>query len=144
MSSNWMKKMHAMLPLNFQEEHVKEVLDELRLPNRLHEVFPVGNRSIVPDFFLPEQNLVIECWRSGSRRGAALTWVEGKAAYVDLKFSRLKANYPGIRCLALVEVPQVDLASLHEVVGSVMVHADSMTYTMREFQEVVRELAGVC
>lgn len=54
------------------------------------KVFPVGNRSIVTDFYLPEHKLFIECWLSRSRRGAALTWVEGKAAYVDLKFSRLK------------------------------------------------------
>ncbi len=122
---------------------MKEVLDGLRLPNRPHEVFPVGSRSIVVDFFLPKQNLVIECWRSVSRRGVALTWAESKAAYIDLKFRRLKVCYPGIKCFALVEVIQVDLASLHEVIGAVMVHADWMAFTMEELVTTVREWCRV-
>lgn len=52
--------MHSQLPLNFQEESVKEVLDENRLSYRVHEVFPIGIRSQVVDFFLPEENVVIE------------------------------------------------------------------------------------
>lgn len=130
--------MHEMLPLNLQEEHVKEVLEENRFSFRAHEVFPIGPRSAVVDFFLPEQNVVIECWLSRSRRGAALNWVEKNAAYVDLKFKRLKERYPGIRCLALVEVSQVDRASLVQVVGAVMAHADWMTYSMMEFEQVMK------
>ncbi len=125
--------MHSLLPLNLQEERTREVLQELAIRHEPHKVFPIGNRSLVVDFFLPEQNLVIECWLSRSRRGVALTWVETKAAYIDLKFKRLKENYPGIRCGGLVEVPQVDLESLREVVGAVMVHADFMAYTLIDF-----------
>lgn len=129
--------MHDMLPLNLQEEHVKEVLGQLRLPNRPHEVFPIGNRSVVVDFFLPTQNTIIECWLSRSRQGIALRWVEKNAAYVDLKFSRLKEHYPGIRCLGLVQVPQSDPASVREMVGPVMPHADSMAYSMNEMWDVL-------
>lgn len=137
-----MAKMHSQLPLNFQEENVKEVLDENHLSYRAHEVFPIGIRSQVVDFFLPEQNVVIECWLSRSRRGAALTWIESKAAYIDLKFKRLKEQYPGIKCLGLVEVSQVDRPSLVQVVGAVMVHADWMTYSMMEFEEVMKNHGG--
>ncbi len=129
--------MHSQLPLNLQEEHVKEVLDENHLSCKVHEVFPIGIRSQVVDFFLPEHRVVIECWLSRSRRGAALTWIESKAAYVDLKFKRLKERYPGIRCMALVEVPQVDLVSLHQVIGPVMVHADWVAYNLDQFQAVI-------
>lgn len=132
--------MHALLPLNLQEEHVKEILDEYRFAYRAHEVFPIGVRSQVADFFLNECNLVIECWLSRSRRGIALTWVERNAAYVDLKFRRLKERYPGIRCLGLVEVPQVDLASVREVVGPVMSHADFMVYSMEEMWNVLMSI----
>lgn len=141
-SSKWMKKMHGMLPLNLQEEHVKEVLEDNRFSYRVHEVFSIGPRSAVVDFFLPEQNVVIECWLSRSRRGVALNWVEKNAAYVDLKFKRLKERYPGIRCLALVQVPQVDLASLQEIVGVVMLHADFMAYSMDEFQRILNDVRG--
>jgi len=63
--------------------------------------------------------------------------MEGKAAYIDLKFSRLKARYLGIRCLALVEVPQVDLDSLRGVIDSVPVHADLTAYHFTQFQTVI-------
>ncbi len=135
-----MKKMHEMLPLNLQEEHVKEVLEENRFSYRAHEVFPIGPRSQVVDFFLPEHNLVIECWLSRSRRGVALNWVEKNAAYVDLKFKRLKERYPGIRCLGLVQVPQVDLDSLTYVIGAATPNADFLVYSMQGLSTVLYEL----
>ncbi len=137
-----MNKMHSLLPLNLQEEHVKEVLDSLGLRNEPHKVFPMGNRSAVVDFFLPGQNLVIECWLSRSRRGVALGWGERNAAYVDFKFRRLKESYPGLKCLALVELFQVDVDSVKEVVGPIMAHADLMAYTLGEFVSVVSALGG--
>ncbi len=112
---------------------MKGVLDEYGIRHESHKVFQVGTRSVVVDFFLPEGSTAIECWTSRSRRGTALTWAEIKAAYIDLKFRRLKENYPGTRCLGLVEVLQVDIASLEEVVGAVMLHADVMTYSIEEF-----------
>ena len=71
MSFPWVTKMAAAVPLNLQEEHAKERLDEVREDYRVHEVFPLGKRSVVVDFFLPRRELVIECWRSDSRRGTA-------------------------------------------------------------------------
>ncbi len=102
--------MAATLPLNLQEEHVKERLEKLRLGYRAHEVFALRKRSVVVDFYLPVQNLALECWRSDSRRGTALTWMERNAAYIDLKFGRLKEQYLGLGCVAFVEAPQVDRA----------------------------------
>ncbi len=142
LSSKWMNKMHSLLPLNLQEERTREVLQELAIQHEVHKVFPVGNRSLVADFYLLQRNLVIECWMSRSRRGVALTWVETKAAYIDIKFKRLKENYPGIRCGGLVEVPQVDLESLREVIGTVMVHADFMAYTLIDFADFLANPAS--
>src|SRR2546428_4575588 len=134
MSTKWIDKMHALVPLTNQEEAVKEVLQQLHFEYKVHTIFPFGNRAIVPDFFLPRHNLVIECWMSESRRGVALGWAERNAAFIDLKFRRLKENYLGISRLGLVELRQVDLGSLQEVVGPIMAHSDFMLYSMRELE----------
>lgn len=53
-------------------------------------------------------------------------------------FGRLKQNYPASRCLGLVQAPQVDRASVVEVVGAVRSHADFMTYSMEEIERVLQ------
>ena len=138
MSAKWMSKVHARAPMTMQEEEVKGRLDALGLGYAVHVTFQVGARLMVPDFFLPRQNLVIECWRSESRRGVALGWAERNALYVNLKFRRLKDHYPGVRCLGFVELPQVDMLSLRGAVGEVMTDADFMAYSMEEFETVMR------
>jgi len=140
MSANWMNRMHALVPLTMQEEEVKELLTLLGLEYVVHTTFQFRNRLIVPDFFLPRHDVVIECWRSESRRGIALAWAERNALYINLKFQRLKQVRPGVRCLGLAEFPQVDMESLRQVVGEVLPDADFMTYSMEEFGSVVRGL----
>jgi hypothetical protein len=140
-NSAWVNKLHSQLPLNLQEERVKDVLIGFRLRHEVHRVFSIGNRSLVVDFYLPERNLVLECWESVSRRGTALTWMERNAAYVDIKFRKLKENYPGIRCLGFVEARQVDQESLRDFVGAIMVHADLMAYSMEELGAAMKSYA---
>ena len=143
MSAKWMSKVHALAPMTMQEEEVKTLLEALQLEHAVHVTFQVGARLIVPDFFLPKLDVVIECWRSESRRGVALGWAERNALYVNLKFRRLKAVRPGVRCLGLAEFPQVDMESLRSVVWAVMEDADFMAYSMEEFGSVVKGLGGV-
>jgi len=109
-------------------------------PLRLHEVFSTGKRFVIVDFFLQNSNVVIECWISRSRRGEAMAWMERNAAYLDLKFRRLKEEHSALRCFALAEAPQIDELSLQEVIGVVMVHADSLTYSVPELESILREL----
>jgi hypothetical protein len=141
MSSRWMDKMHSLVPLTEQEEQVADILLQHRITHLTHAVFPVRNRMYVVDFFLSNQRTILECWRSSSRRGIALTWVERNAAYVDLKFRRIKEAYPGVRCAALVEVVHAEPALVKEYVGVVMEHADFMAYEMCELAEIVRGFA---
>ncbi|MDA4112503.1 MAG: hypothetical protein OK474_00450 [Thaumarchaeota archaeon] len=143
MSAKWMSKVHARAPMTWQEEEVKELLEVLHMNYAVHVTFQVGTRLMVPDFFLPKLDLVIECWRSDSRRGVALGWAERNALYVNLKFRRLKAVHPKMRCLGLAEFPQVDLESLRQVVGDVMPDADFMAYSMEEFESAMKSLLGV-
>ena len=80
----------------------------------------------------------MECWRSSSRRGVALVWMEKNAAYIDLKFRRIKEAYPDVRCLALAEVAKVEPSLVREYVGPVMEHADFMAYEMSELAGIAR------
>src|SRR2546422_9994961 len=100
-SSKWMSQVHSLVPLTEQEEEVSDILLQ-------HAVFPVSNRMYVVDFYLLHNRTVLECWRSTSRRGVALNWVERNACYVDMKFRRIKGAHPGVKCVALVEVEQAD------------------------------------
>jgi hypothetical protein len=121
-----MAKVHSQVPLTEQEEQVQDVLLQYGVTHLTHAVFPVDGRMYVVDFFLSERRVVIECWRSTSRRGVALAWVEKNACYVDLKFRRIKAAYPEVRCLALVEVQQADPKLVEKYVKPVMEHADAV------------------
>jgi hypothetical protein len=132
--------MHALVPLTEQEERVEEILLQYGITHLTHAVFPVGNRCYVVDFFLNDVRTLLECWRSISRRGVALTWVEKNAAYVDLKFRRIKQAYPGVRCVALVEVVHAPPDLVKEYVGPVMEHADGMCYSMEGLAEMIRGL----
>lgn len=132
-----MSRVHALVPLTMQEELAREILEAKGIAVRVHEVFPHDDRLFVVDLFLPNSNTVIECWKSVSRRGNALTWTEKNGCYVEFKFWKLKESYPGIRCVGLVEAPQVDDESLRRVVGAVMLHADFMAFSLEEFEEFV-------
>ncbi|HEV2137681.1 MAG TPA: hypothetical protein VGR53_02450, partial [Nitrososphaerales archaeon] len=76
MSSKWMNRMHALVPMTGQEELVEGVLLQHGVTRLTHAAFPVNGRLYVCDFYLPGPSIVIECWQSTSRRGVALTWVE--------------------------------------------------------------------
>ena len=130
-----MSQVRSLVPLTEQEEEVSHILLQ-------HAVFPVANRMYVVDFSLPEQRAVIECWRSTSRRGVALTWVERNACYVDVKFRRIKGACPDLKCVALVEVVQADSAVVRVYVSAVMEHGDVLRCSMEELAGVVREWCG--
>ncbi len=143
MSSKWMNRMHALVPMTGQEERVEGVLLQYGITRMTHTAFPVKGRAYVVDFFLPNQGVAIECWQSTSRRGIALTWVEKNACYIDWKFQRIKGVSPTVRCVALVEVAQAEAEQVREYVGPVMAHADAVCYSMEELAEVLREWCGV-
>jgi hypothetical protein len=143
MSSKWVSRMHGFMPLNEQERKLKDLLEKLQFSYRTHEVFPFAGRSLVVDSFLPELDLVVECWMSESRQGTALTWLERNAAFIDVKFTRLKLLDSRLRCLGLVQAPQADPVSLKQVVGSMMGHADFMVYSFDELERILQNLAGM-
>jgi len=62
---------------------------------------------------------------------------------VDWKFRRVKAAYPDLQCVALVEVMQAKVELVRKYVGPVMEHADVICCSMEELAEVMREWCGV-
>jgi len=94
----------------------------------------LNGRTMVVDSFLPDLNVIIECWMSESRSGTALTWLERNAAFVDVKFAKLKRLNSAFRCVGYVEAPQADPASLRLVVSPVMGHADFMAFCLAELE----------
>jgi acetone carboxylase gamma subunit len=134
---------HALLPLTEQEERVQEVLLQYRVAYLTHAVFPIGNRSYVVDFFLSDHRTVIECWSSASRRGIALCWIEKNAAYIDLKFRRIKAVYPDLCFVALAEVAHGKPSLVREYAAPALEHADVLCCSMEEFSAALRAICAV-
>ena len=62
----------------------------------------------------------------------ALTWVERNGCYVDVKFRRIKGEYPDLKCVALVEVMQANPALVREYISAVMEHGDVLCCSMEE------------
>jgi hypothetical protein len=143
MSSKWMSKVHALLPLTEQEEQVEDILLQYGIAHATHHVFPIDNRMYVVDFFISDRRTILEVWKSTSRRGIALGWIERNAAYVDLKFRRIKAAYPDVRAAALVEVVHAEPSVVREYAGPVLEHADAVCCSMEELAEVLRQSCGV-
>jgi hypothetical protein len=141
-SSKWMSRAHALIPLTEQERQVSDLLLQLGLTHLTHAVFPNGSRLIVVDFFLSDRRTVLECWKTTGRRGVALGWMERNAAFIDVKFRRLKGLHPGIRCVALAEAPHVEFATLAKVVGEILVHADGVAYSIEDLQSAIYVLGG--
>src|SRR5207245_7981053 len=139
LSCKWMSKVHALVPLTEQEEEVEGILLQHAISHLTHAVFPIRNRMYVVDFFLPNQRVAVECWRSTSRRGVALTWVEKNAPYVNLKFRRIKETNPDDRCIALVEVMRAELELVGEWVGHLVEHGGVLPC---ERNKVVENLRG--
>jgi hypothetical protein len=132
-----MSRAHALIPLTEQERQVRDLLLELGLTHLTHAVFPNEARLIVVDFFLSDRRTVLECWKTTGRRGVALGWMERNAAFIDVKFRRLKGAYPGLRCVALAEASHVEPAILAKVIGEVLAHADGVAFSVDGLRSAV-------
>jgi hypothetical protein len=141
-SSKWMIRAHALIPLTEQERQVSDLLLELGLTHLTHAVFSNGGRLIVVDFFLNDRRTVLECWKTTGRRGVALGWMERNAAFIDVKFRRLKGLHPGIRCVALAEAPHEEPIMLERVLREVLAHADGVAYSVDGLRYTISRLGG--
>jgi hypothetical protein len=137
-----MSRAHALIPLTEQEGEVRDLLLEQRLTHLTHAVFPNEGRLIVVDFFLSDRRTILECWKTTGRRGVALGWMERNAAFIDVKFRRLKGAYPGLRCVALAEAPHVEPATLARVIGELLVHADCVAFSIDGLRSAVLKVGG--
>ncbi len=94
------------------------------------------------DFFLCDRRTVLECWKTVSRRGVALGWMERNAAFIDVKFRRLKGGYPGIRCVALAEAPREEPATLARVLAELLANADGLAFSIDDLRSAILRVGG--
>jgi hypothetical protein len=95
-----------------------------------HSVFPNHDRLIVVDFFLSDRSTIIECWKTTARRGAA---------FIDVKFKRLKALRPGIRCVALAEAPHEEREALSGILKEILMHADRVALRIDDLRTIIAD-----
>lgn len=143
LSIRWMVRAHSLIPLTEQESQVKDLLLEYGLGHLTHAVFPNAGRFIVVDFFVSDNRTVIECWRTAGKRGIAIGWMERNAAFIDVKFRRLKALNPGLRCVALAEAPNEEPHTLSRELRQILEHADIVAFSIEDLRQEVANLGGV-
>ena len=141
-SPKWMVRAHALIPLTEQENQVRHLLLDEGLAHLTHAVFPNHGRLLVVDFFLADRITVVECWKTVARSGVAIGWMERNAAFIDVKFRRLKALRPGIRCVALAEAPHADSGILARVMAEVMPSADRIALSVDALRSVILDNRG--
>ncbi len=88
-----------MMPLTSQEEAIKRLLTEQRLPFEAHHVFDLKEKGGISVDFLVflRAGLVIECTACSARRGRALSEARRRSAYMDYRFGLLKTRSPNFR-----------------------------------------------
>lgn len=140
----WMRRTHARIPLTLQEEAVRKLLLEMRLPCEPHHVFELPPGSLQKGFSVDflvflGQGVVIECTSCEKKHGAAAAEIRRRAAYMNLRFQLLKATLPKLVCGAFIEAPYEGgekIAALRPLFSS----ADFVAASGGELREALGEL----
>jgi hypothetical protein len=140
-----MRRTHAMMPLTPQEEDVKTLLLESRLPHEAHHVFDLKSRGRMSVDFLVflGAGVVIECTRCSTRKGRALSELRRRSAFMDYRFALLKGSFPGLACGALVEAPNEKQESLSRELKLILKDADFVATSSEELQGALSRLREV-
>ena len=123
-----------MTPLTLQEEQVRGLLLDARLPFEVHHIFglPDGDRISVDFLVFSGAGIVLECTKCEKKRGRAVSEVRRRGAFMDYRFGLLKEALPSIRCGSLVEAPNEDQAALKPVLRKVLGRADFFARSLEE------------
>lgn len=98
------------MPLTPQEQSVKELLIDLRLPFEAHHVFELSPRvRMSVDFLIfSGAGIVLECTYCSKRRSSAISEVRRRCAFMNYRFGLIRQTLPNMRCGVLVEAPRED------------------------------------
>jgi hypothetical protein len=134
-----------MMPLTLQEESVKRLLLEIRLPHEAHHVFDLkskGRMSVDFVVFLGA-GVVIECTRCSTRKSRALSELRRRSAFIDYRFALLKGSFPRLACVAFVEAPNEKQESLSRELRLILKDADWIATSSEELQGALSRLQEV-
>lgn len=135
-----------MMPLTSQEEGVKRLLLEIRLPHEAHHVFDLESKGRMSVDFLVflGAGVVIECTNCSTRRSRALSELRRRSAFIEYRFALLKGSFPGLVCGALVEAPNEKQESLSRELKLILKDADFVATSSEELQATLCRLREVC
>jgi hypothetical protein len=134
-----------MMPLTPQEESVKRMLLQIRLPHEAHHVFDLKSKGRMSVDFLVflDAGVVIECTRCSTRKSRALSELRRRSAFMDYRFALLKESFPGLVCGALVEAPNEQEESLSRELRLILKDADWIATSSEELQGALSRLREV-
>jgi hypothetical protein len=133
-----------MMPLTPQEEAVKRLLTEQKMSFEAHHVFDLKEMGRVSVDFLVfrDAGLVLECTSSSTRRGRALSEVRRRSAYIDYRFGLLKASFPRLACVALIEAPNEDQERLASQLKPILRNSDFVARSNEELRDELSKSLG--
>jgi hypothetical protein len=136
-----------MTPLTVQERAIKDLLLEERLSFESHHVFelsaPSPHRGISVDFLVfLGRGVVIECTYCGKKRGAGASEAVRRAAFLNYRFQLIKQTLPGIKCGAVIEVPNEEREYLVALLAGPLTLADFVSVSMEALRDSLRGLVG--
>ncbi len=125
-----------MMPLTAQEEAVKRLLTEERLPFEAHHVFELSSTRLSVDFLIfLGPGVVIECTACSRKRGSALSEVKRRCAFMNYRFGLLKGSFPKLVCGALVEAPHEDPKRVIREIKPILKDSDFLILSSGELRE---------
>lgn len=125
-----------MMPLTHQEKVVKEVLLEERLPFNLHHVFELtpAVRFSVDFLVFSGAGIVLECTECSERKGRALSELRRRTAFMNYRFSQLKASFPRLACGAVIRASLEDQQRMREELTPILSSSDFLSRSAEELR----------
>ena len=125
-----------MMPLTSQEEAIKRLLTEQRLPFEAHHVFDLKERGGISVDFLVflraglvnRMHRLLRKERTGAIRGKA------SSAYMDYRFGLLKTLFPKLSCGALIEAPNENQERLASQLKPILRNSDFVARSNEEIR----------
>jgi len=141
-----LRRAAELTPLTPQEEMVRGILLGKNLSFHAHHVFDLSYAGRHPVDFLVflGPGLVLECTRTATARGHAMTEVRRRTVYMEYWFGFIKAIYPQIRCAVLVEAPNEKPERLEQTLKLTLKDADFFARSGEELGESIARLLRGC
>jgi hypothetical protein len=142
LSIDWLRRTAELTPLTPQEDMVRGMLVDQNLSFKPHYVFDLGPAGRHPVDFLVflGPGLVLECTRTSTVRGRAMSEVRRRAVFMQYWFGLIETVFPKILSGALVEAPSEKADKLAHVLGLILKNVDLVARTGEELREGLGKL----